>query len=255
MIKRTFWGIVFIALGVLAMMQALGQLPFPLRFWPVVLTLLGLGILWSSLRIGKLYKGPNWFGTALGLWVGGIGLFDILYDASVTEITGGQIAGAGWPLILIALGVSIIFGRSKLLVFNGRGRKHGRHEGHVVGDMRYGNSGPWVLDKDLTLDHGAGDMKIDFSTADIAEGVHQIRLNQAVGEMQVRVPDNVNVTVDAQVNIGECSVLGEHRNGMGLHVQKTVVVSESNIELVIYANLRMGSMRIVHVPARPRILA
>ncbi len=242
--KRQVWGFVLVVLGVLALLQGTGQFQFGLSFWPVVGTLAGFGILWSSIR--KV----SWFGIALGLWLGAMGLSTILANAGVMlpgGVDAGVIAKSGWPLLLIAIGVSVFFGRAKASWswdWSGAGK------GGPVGEVRMGR-GPWVLDKDLSFDHGVGDIKIDLSTADITPGEHRVEFKAGIGEMVIRVPDNISVEVEATAGIGELTVLGDHRNGFGLKLSKTVAVPESEVLLRIHAKLGIGSLRIVHVPSTP----
>lgn len=246
MTKRVLWGLVLVALGVLYLLQEIGQFNFGLAFWPIMGVLFGCAMLITSLRR------PSWPKLALGLWVGSIGLFTMLHNAGVSELTGRDIASKGWPIILIAIGLSIIFGRS--LVFKWGSAKRGQYMYHMVGDLRHGR-GPWALKNDLSMDHGVGDTKLDLSTADITDGVHHIKVSQALGEIVIRVPDNVNVTVNADVNIGNLVIFGDQRSGMSLSLQKQILAPESNVDLRIDTQLKIGNLKVVLVPAQPRILA
>lgn len=247
MTKRIFWGTVFVALGVLYLIQEIGSINLGLSFWPVVGVLFGGILIWSGLRRA------GWMKLALGLWVGAIGLLNILHRAEVvTGVSGADVFAKGWPLILIAIGLSVMFGRSFMFRF---GNNHkGKYVYHMVGDLRQGR-GPWTLNKDLTMEHGVGDTKLDLTTADIAEGVHHIRVTQAMGEVVIRVPDNVNAIVDAQVNIGNLQVFDDNRNGMSLALEKEVQVPDSKVELRIEARLRIGNLKVIMEPAmQPRFV-
>lgn len=250
--RRYFWGLVLIALGVTALLQGTGAYNFGLSFWPVVLTLVGLSITVESFT-GR--RGPSWFGLALGLWIGAIGLFDILHEAGVTPtISGGEIVSAGWPILLIAVGISIASGRGIRVMVAGRSRQdwsdsrqtRSRHQ--VIGDLRYGRE-HWVLDKDLDLTNAVGDLKVDLTTAEITPGVHRIKVTQFVGETVIKVPDHVTVRATAEANVGELDVLGDCRDGAGLYIQREVLVPDSDAELVIDARLRVGALRIIRLPA------
>lgn len=236
--RRQFWGLVLILLGVLALIQMSG-FHLGLSFWPVVWLVLGLSALWHGL------KRTSWFSIAFGLWLGGIGLFDILHDAGLTAITGRNIAAAAWPLVLVALGLGLLLGKNRWV--HGFDVRFDRHGSHIVGDLRYGNSA-WTLDQDLTLDHGVGDVKVDLTSADITPGVHNIHVGAWIGEIVIRVPDNVTVFVDATANLGELEVLGDRRDGVGLSVSKQIVVDDSPAELHIQTNLGIGSLRVTQRP-------
>lgn len=239
--KRQFWGLMLIVFGTLALLQSTGSFYFGLSFWPVVLMIAGLSILWGS------FRSTSWFGLALGLWLTGMGLVDVLHANGLTELTRGDVVSSGWPLVLVAIGLSMIFGRRRKWV----GSQHIRFEGksHFVGDQRMGNGGPWTLDKDLTMDHGVGDVKLDLTTAEITEGTHNVVVNAWIGDMVIRVPDNVNLAVDAEVNIGQLEVLDERREGLGNKVHQSWVVPDAKAELRITARLNIGDVRIVRGPA------
>lgn len=245
--KRQVWGTVLVLLGIMALLQGTGQFKFGLTFWPVVGVLFGASVFWSSLR--KL----SWFGIVLGLWVGSMGLAAILENAGVVlpmNLDAGLIARSGWPLLLIAIGLSVIAGKAR---FSWTWDFDSKRKSGYVGELRYGQE-PWTLDQDLYLEHGVGDVKVDLSTATVLAGEHMVTVKAGVGEVLVRVPDNVSVVVEAKGGIGELTVLGEHRNGLGLRLSKTLIVPESPVTLHIKAELGIGSLRIVHTPARPNML-
>lgn len=238
--KRQFWGLMLILFGSLALLQVTGPYRFGLSFWPVVLTIVGLWILSSS------FRHTSWFGLALGLWLTGMGVVDMANAAGYTTLTRGDVVSNGWPVLLVAIGLSMIFGGRKWV-----GRRHFHFEGksHLVGDQKMGGGSPWKLDKDLTMDHGIGDVKLDLTNAEITEGVHNIHVNAWIGDMVIRVPDNVNLAVDAEVSIGELEVLDERRDGMGNKIHKSWIVPDATAELRITARLNIGDVRIVRGPA------
>lgn len=242
--KRQFWGVVLTAVGVLALMQMTMGYQFGLTFWPVVLVLVGVGILWSS------FWKMSWFGLALGLYLGGIGLFDILSRAGISMITGNDISRNGWPLLLVAIGVSMFFGRkSTRWGFRYKGEWDGRREASkIVGDIRMGQ-GSWTLDNDLRIDQGIGDIKVDLTTAEITEGTHRVYVHAGIGDVVIRVPDDVNVIAAAKVGIGDLEVLGDHRSGFGCTARKVISVPDSAITLEIEAEMGVGDMNIILRPA------
>lgn len=249
--KRTFWGIILIALGAVFLLQSIapGQYNFNLGLWPVLAIVGGLAIL------GNAFRYPNWFGIALGLWLSGYGVFETLHRAGVWEYAGSDILSKGWPLLLVAIGASIVFGRRSWwrgpkFVVNGRGCAP-----WSIGDIRYGNEGNWQLNQDMDLSRGIGDIKLDLTNADITDGEHKIVVNGGIGDVRIRVPDNVNVTVDAHAGIGDLEVFGEHRSGLGVSIHKRVIAPGSAVELRIECHHAIGDIRITHGPAiSPRLV-
>lgn len=244
--KRQFWGAIFTVLGVVALLRVFNIGPdLELHFWPVVVGIAGLGILGAS------FRRTNWFGLALGLWLTAIGAFSVLANYNL-PLTAEQIARGGWPLLLVAIGVSMVFGRTRFSVswddrewkrnFKGSSSK-------LVGETRVGQSGTWILDKDLNMEHGIGDFRLDLTTADITEGTHHIAVQAGIGDVVIRVPDNVTVSARGKVGVGELEVLTERRSGVGCDAYSRVEVPGSPVELVIDAKLGLGEMNIVRRPA------
>ncbi len=245
MMRRYGWGLVLIALGVMGFLQTTGLFNFGLALWPVFLTLAGGSLVWHSIK-----QRCCWFLLGLGMWVGGIGLFQILFNAGVTAIGGGDVARLGWPLLFVGVGVSFLLG--------------GHHPWcspawrvgslrHGLGDRHHGRE-RWVLDGDFDVNHGVGDVVIDLTTADITEGVHRVTVGVNVGDVVIRVPDNVNALVNAAVSIGQLQVFGENRSGLGsLTLRKQVVVADSKVELRIEARLSVGQLTVTQAPPYPGV--
>ncbi len=255
--KKQLWGLIFLVLGVLVLLQVLGVYEFGLTFWPTALLLLGLVILTESISFGLI----SWLTLGLGLWVGGIGLFGILSNAGATGISGSDIARFGWPLILVAVGLSILLG-DRNLFFRKLFFRHGFDEAERdaysqvrhLGDLYHGRA-PWTLDQDLEFFHGIGDVVIDFTTAEIKPGNHRVYLKAGVGDVTIRVPDGVNVDIDASVGVGELDVFGEQKSGIGgLSLKRALNVEESDATVRIEARMGIGDMKVLYMPAVPGVV-
>jgi lia operon protein LiaF len=250
--KRQIWGVVLLLLGILVLLQVIGVYNFGLAFWPVMLLLLGVVIIWESLSFGW----TSWVILGLGLWVGAIGLFGILKNAEVLAIGGSEIARYGWPLILVAIGLSILLGDS----FKGKhscwSGKDAENEGWKrcsklshIGDLYHGRS-PWILDSDQEFHHGIGDVVIDLTTADIRPGLHKILVKVGMGEVTVRVPGGVNLDIHATVRIGELRLFEDERTGIsGLDLRRAVEVDGAEATVQLEAILGVGEMEILYLPA------
>ena len=109
-----------------------------------------------------------------------------------------------------------------------------------------------MLDGDLDLQHGIGDIVLDLSTASISEGAHHIHAGASIGEMLIRVPDHVNVVAEAAVTVGELELFGENRTGLGgLSLKQEIFTEDSPVRLHIEARLGIGSLKVVRVFAAP----
>lgn len=112
MMHKYFSGLSLMVLGTLALMQSLGFFYAGLTFWPALVLWIGLEIVWGSLF--DHWHGPSLFGTALGLVVAGWGLTQILANAGLmAAVTVGELVRIGWPVLLVALGLSLLFGRRR----------------------------------------------------------------------------------------------------------------------------------------------
>lgn len=250
--KRQIWGAILLLLGILVLLQVIGVYNFGLAFWPVVLLLLGVVIIWESLSFGW----TSWVLLGLGLWVGSIGLFSILKNAEILAIGGGDIARYGWPLILVAIGLSILLGdrfKGKNTCWSGQGAdddgwKKCSKFGHI-GDLYHGRA-PWILDSDQEFHHGIGDVVIDLTTADIRPGLHRILVKVGMGDVTVRVPGGVSLEIKATVRVGELRLFEEERTGIsGLDLTRAIIVDGAEATLQIEAILGIGEMEILYLPA------
>ena len=252
--KKHIWGLIFIGLGVLVLLQVLELFFFGLTFWPTILLLLGILIITESISHGII----SWVTLAVGLWVGGIGLFNILSNIGWIAISGSEIARFGWPLILVAIGLSFLLGDKSYFLGSVFSKdtshedfKAGDNRVHYLGDLYHGRT-PWILDKDLQFFHGIGDVVIDFTTAEIKPGNHRVFLKAGIGDVTIKVPDGVNVDIDASVGLGELDVFGEQRSGIGgLSLKRSITVEESAATIRVEAKMGLGDMKVLYNPAVP----
>lgn len=246
MSKRVVWGVLLVGFGLVFLLENIGLVDTYLSLWPVLLFLAGVFVCYGALS-GR--RGIEWFSLSLGIWLAAMGLFEVLSDAGVTpEIDAGWVASRGWPILLIGSGAGMLIRRGR---DRGRGAPGGdsadepTHQ--TLGDLRFGRE-PWVLDGDLDFSNSVGDLEVDLSTAQITPGVHRITVTQGMGESVIRVPDDVTVRVTAEATAGELDVFGQQRSGTGLFLKSEVQVPDAP-ELEIDARVRVGTLRVVRVPA------
>lgn len=248
--ERRFWGLVLFLIGVAAMLQGIGIYNFGLAFWPVVLLLLGMVLV----RLSYIHWSVSWLLLGTGLWVGGIGLFEILFNAGVTTLRGADVTRNAWPILLIALGASIMFGSRTWFKWRCQISSENSHSctQHLkMGDLYHGRES-WILDGDLDLQHGVGDAVLDLTTAEISEGAHNITIRMSIGELLIRLPDHVSAELDTAVSIGTLQLLDEHRSGMGgLSLQRKITVENAAAVLCINARLGIGELTVVRAPTSP----
>lgn len=265
---RLLWGALLTIVGTFLLLQGIGTIPGnALSFWPVLFMVVGLSIVWRGLFPGRFSpsKRPSWFKVSLGLWIGGIGLFDILSSSGLLTLDGRTFFRQGWPILLVGAGLSLLFTRpprSKGTSFElhdsekaykrwgrsawywGWGGPHTR----LVGDTHYGRT-PWELDGPLHVRHRVGDIRIDLTTATIPDGQHEVSVISSVGEIVIIVPDSCNASVEASVSVGDLRVFDDERSGISNYLTKEVNVPDATVSLKIEAHLRIGTVSIRRAPS------
>jgi phage shock protein PspC (stress-responsive transcriptional regulator) len=70
-----------------------------------------------------------------------------------------------------------------------------------------------------TYDLGAGELTLDLSAVDDVEGLdgRELTIDGGIGEIEVIVPDGMDITVDATTGVGDVSLFGRHDDGLDIH--------------------------------------
>lgn len=274
--SRLFWGTVFIVAGALFLLQSTGVFHAGLAFLPVVAVIFGVYLALRALvpfpfRLGKR---SSWLKLALASLIGVWGIFEILHANGYAALTGREAIGRSWPVLLLAIGLALVVGRPEdgddeggwhpgrwrrelrrevwawhhdwHRGWHGAGRGALRHVGRI-GDLHVGRK-PWRLDDGLEVRHSIGDVRVDLTTADIAPGEHPVRISSSVGEVVVLVPSNCSVRAAASALLGSVRVFDEDRDGSPAHLEKSIVVPDSDVTLDIRVRTRVGSVKIRRVP-------
>lgn len=126
--------------------------------------------------------------------VGSIFLLGNLLDVDVWKFC--------WPTAIILLGVWLLF-RPRLVGPDTRVRQR------ILGDIR--RYGSWqVADEEIWI--GIGDVKLDMTEADIPLGETCIRVFGFVGDVDLRVPQDVGVRLSSRAFVSEIEALGQKRD-------------------------------------------
>lgn len=190
-----FWGLIFIGIAVYIILDVM-ELTAGIGIWSALLAVLALVILIKSI------KPLNFFGIFFPIALGGI-LFD-----SVLGIE----AFTPWPILGIALflsiGFSVLFRKS----FKSRAHMHGRGRGcgnvnfsqgvHVENDDRTYNEEQTADGSIWNIEGGLG-KKITYITS---QNLETVNLEFGLGELQVYFTDSKmlgdSITVNAEVGMG-----------------------------------------------------
>ncbi|MFC7395419.1 cell wall-active antibiotics response protein LiaF [Scopulibacillus cellulosilyticus] len=88
--------------------------------------------------------------------------------------------------------------------------------GSLIGDLRLINH-RYEL-KDMNLSYGIGDNKIDLSKAIIHEGENTIVISGLIGDVDIYIPYDLDVSIAASVTIGNLEVLGYKMGGLNRQI-------------------------------------
>lgn len=196
------FGLIIVLIGAALLFDNLdtGRNNIPGDYWPVILIAMGF-FSW----IGRSLL-PN-LGSMVMMSLGGILLTQNLVD--------DKSFGDLWPVLAIAIGVSIIFGgrgrkrhRRKFgMKFEGGGRRwKNRQNCSNVDTSQFFAGGSRSFEGEYTgstekIRLGSGG--IDFSTATLpAEGA-TLRLDIALGEYKIRVPSEWKVDIKTEITMAE----------------------------------------------------
>jgi hypothetical protein len=189
---RVFWGLFLILMGVLFLLDQLGKLDFGSivsRYWPLFLILIGL---WQLVTNNFRNVGGPLFLILVG----------VIFQLGRLEILGRIAWHYVWPLLIILVGLWIVFGALS------------RRTGAAVPGIRDGDLDAFAIFSGMKRRvespnfHGGkataimGAIELDFTQASLAEGKAVLDLSVIMGGIEVRVPRNWRLELDARPFLG-----------------------------------------------------
>lgn len=222
--------------------------------WGVVLALHGLGV--SHLPVGQLidtwWPAPFVFwglsGLLLSFFRGGRGAFTNLIVAvlfgvllagnlGVTHIHAWTIF---WAILVLGLGFEILRG-PRFYSSSGWRRRFG------AGDVSISFDGSDVFRRHRARSEGhlIGDLRLDLSQEHIPDGETPYDLSALIGDITVLVPQDLAVSVDAEVMIGDLNVFGQRQEGIGRHLHfESPGYADATRKVRILAHLMIGDVTV-----------
>ena len=70
-------------------------------------------------------------------------------------------------------------------------------------------------------EHGIGNLEVDLQDVRFPVGETHVKATLGIGDLVVRVPENVTVQVDARAGAGEVSLFGRTNDGTSVHDRTT----------------------------------
>lgn len=116
----------------------------------------------------------------------------------------------------------------------------------LIGDVRLLNN-RFELE-DMTIRNGIGDVKIDLSKAIISEGETVIVVHGVIGDVDIYVPYDLNVSVQGVVTIGDLNIFENRTSGINRSlsiVTKDYKTSSRRVKLVL--SLFIGDIDVRYV--------
>jgi phage shock protein PspC (stress-responsive transcriptional regulator) len=164
--------------------------------------------------------------SAMLLVLGGLALADVAgasitagtYVASALAVVGlGLVIGAWWGRSrgLIVVGVILALALPFVAAADQFSRFHGRSDRVTI-------AATTIAQASGSYDYGAGEVVYDLTRVDFDGHSEELNIDMGGGSLQVRVPHDVDLDVNAQVGVGELRILDREPNG-GFGVETQVV--------------------------------
>lgn len=208
--RRTIYGVLILAVGVLALAGSLGYIEINgglwFTFWPVILIAIGL--------VNLLDEPKNYFFSGVMLLLGGVFL---ARNLGVELFQGLDFWGIFWPLVIIAVGLQLMTSRGRRSVFG--------HKQTVSGDdldiVRIFSGGDVSVE---SQDFTGGDVVTIFGGADVDLRNAQIKGKPAKIDM-VTIFGGANIIVpkDWKVKVTGVPIFGGWSNRTAMKGQDQVI--------------------------------
>ena len=184
---------------------------------------------------------------AVGLVLLATGTLWLLSAADVVDLSYG--AWIGVLLVVVGLAIALVPGRHGVLVVVGVLLAVAGIPALLVGpEVFRGGVGERIEtpSEAAELDdfrQGIGRLVVDLTSPDLDLDEATVEASIGVGELVVRVPDDVDVTVEIRVGIGNAEAFGRTESGLGVTLERISGTSGSQeLELDLAAGI--GNVRV-----------
>lgn len=152
-----------------------------------------------------------------------------------------------WPLLIIYAGFGIFrtsrkYGRTESSFYIGKNKVFD----YSIGDHEYKEDN-WRV-KPMTLHNVAGDYFFNFAKAFIPDEEIPIAIKSLAGDIQMIIPENLEIRVNATVKAGEINILDETAEGINRNIVfETPGYEEATRKIDLTLDLKAGAIRINRV--------
>jgi len=165
-------------------------------------------------------RGPILFWFTLALIATGVGTLGII------DVSGASVPDAAYPALAMSLTGAMLllgafWGRAGGLIFIGliaAAATLGATATDHYDSKRLTHTPTSSAEVRDSYKMHAGELTLDLSGVEDVEGLdgHELDIDGGLGEIEVIVPDGMDITVDATTGLGDISLFGEHHDGIDL---------------------------------------
>lgn len=121
-----------------------------------------------------------------------------------------------------------------------------QHKHSLIGNLFLTGS-RWEL-QDMNVWHGIGDVKIDLSRAYIRDGETIIIINGWIGDVDIYVPYDLDISLTANVNFGDIDVFGNKQGGINRSMTlSTSGYQDSGKRVRLVVSLLIGDIDVIQL--------
>ncbi len=221
--RRIIFGIILIAIGVIAALSAAGVLDF---------SMLPAGITVGKLLLGAVLLFPLIY-TLIHLHFTPCMMF-LWLEAVVFEEYLGTLIGkteANWFNNWIALLIALLIGAGLKLIFKGVRKKDRGHSIHIGSGSFGGDSLKYIDSANFKYQHFSnkfGDMEIRFENAELYRGGGTLNIDNSFGDITVRVPEDWDVVCDVDNSFGDINISKKFKAHYADGTGKTLRITGDN---------------------------
>lgn len=113
-----------------------------------------------------------------------------------------------------------------------------------VGERRYAPQRPVEIQDQYRL--GVGSLRLDLSDVDLSGQLKRVAVSSGVGDIEVVVPANADISVEGRAGAGEVDILGRREDGTSAKVNLVDygVEGDGRIDLVLDLDVNLGSVMV-----------
>jgi phage shock protein PspC (stress-responsive transcriptional regulator) len=247
-------GLALIAFVAIIALSSAHFWPSPGNLWLAAALGLAALVWWQIEGVGgRERRDARLFPVALGLLLAAVGIVAVLDVTNALTIdwrivfavmiivtgslvavgaTTGRAVGALITLTLALIFALVLALAIRVPLFAGVGQR----TAHPIAATSVGSK----------YEHGIGDFEVNLADVRFPRGETHVKATLGVGDLTIRVPNDVDVVVDGHVGAGESDIFGRQHSGTAVHNEVTENAAGSHGTLVLDAHVGIGQLEVVH---------